>query len=66
MYMYRYMHMYMYIAVVMREIWGRQLYHALLQSCQVNHGPELATFLLNHMTCRVRPVHVLINTLFYM
>jgi hypothetical protein len=38
--------------VVMSEVWDRHLYHALLQSCQVNHGPELATFLLNHMTCR--------------
>ena len=40
-------------AVVMEEVWGRGLYHALLQSCRLNHGPRLATFFLSHMTHRV-------------
>ncbi|CAI8006220.1 hypothetical protein GBAR_LOCUS4607 [Geodia barretti] len=39
-------------AVVMEEVWGRGLYHALLQSCRLNHGPRLATFFLGHMTHR--------------
>ena len=35
------------------ELWNKALYHSLLQSCTVNHGPQLAAFLLNHMTHRV-------------
>ncbi|CAI8006219.1 hypothetical protein GBAR_LOCUS4607 [Geodia barretti] len=38
--------------IVMEEVWGRGLYHALLQSCRLNHGPRLATFFLGHMTHR--------------
>jgi hypothetical protein len=38
--------------MVMEEAWGRGLYHALLQSCRLNHGPRLATFFLSHMTHR--------------
>ena len=41
-------------SVVMNGLWGRGLYHALLQSCRINHGPQLATSLLQHMTSRVR------------
>lgn len=41
--------------VVMNELWNRGLYHALLQSCRVNHSPQLAIHLLNHMTERVSP-----------
>ena len=39
----------------MNELWNRGLYHALLQSCRVNHSPQLAIHLLNHMTERVSP-----------
>jgi hypothetical protein len=38
--------------MVIEGVWGRGLYHALLQSCRVNHGPQLASFLLTHMTQR--------------
>ena len=41
--------------VVMNELWNRGLYHALLQSCRVNHSPQLAIHLLKHMTERVCP-----------
>ena len=48
---------------VLSQLWDRGLFHALLCSCRVNHGPELATFLLHHMTQNVN-IHIYTCTMY--